>query len=96
MNNELNTGTRALEASRDRLAKDIADVAGDASDVLKNFSERKLDSAKGALSQAQAAVTDSAREFSSVANEYVHEHPWKAMGAAAVAGVVLGLLLSRR
>ena len=26
----------------------------------------------------------------------VREHPWKALGAVAVAGVILGLLLGRR
>jgi ElaB/YqjD/DUF883 family membrane-anchored ribosome-binding protein len=96
MKNELEIGTEALSASRDTLSKDIVALAGEASNLLKSFSGQKLDSAKEALSGAQSAVSDGAKEFAGVANEYVNTHPWKAMGAAAAAGVLLGLLLARR
>ena len=30
------------------------------------------------------------------ADDYVHEHPWKAIGAAAGVGMIIGLLIGRR
>jgi ElaB/YqjD/DUF883 family membrane-anchored ribosome-binding protein len=29
-------------------------------------------------------------------DEYVHEHPWGAVGVAAAAGLLLGVLIARR
>jgi ElaB/YqjD/DUF883 family membrane-anchored ribosome-binding protein len=29
-------------------------------------------------------------------DDYVHEHPWRAVGAAAGVGLIIGLLISRR
>jgi ElaB/YqjD/DUF883 family membrane-anchored ribosome-binding protein len=31
-----------------------------------------------------------------VTDEYVHANPWKALGIAAAAGVLVGILMSRR
>jgi ElaB/YqjD/DUF883 family membrane-anchored ribosome-binding protein len=30
------------------------------------------------------------------ADDYVHDHPWKAIGAAAGIGMIIGLLIGRR
>jgi ElaB/YqjD/DUF883 family membrane-anchored ribosome-binding protein len=92
MKSEIEIGREALSASRDKLSTDIVAVAGDATDLLKKLGERKLDSAKEALSEARSAVTHEARQ----ADGYVRAHPWQAMGLAAAAGLVLGLLLARR
>ena len=43
-----------------------------------------------------AAVLDRARRNVGAANAYVHDQPWKFIGAGAAAGFVLGLLLARR
>lgn len=36
------------------------------------------------------------RELANTADDFVHDHPWQALGAAAAFGVTLGYLLSRR
>jgi ElaB/YqjD/DUF883 family membrane-anchored ribosome-binding protein len=41
-------------------------------------------------------VQRQAREALSAGDTYVHDQPWQAIGAAAVAGLVLGLLVYRR
>ena len=46
----------------------------------------------GIPGSAQAATPQAAK----ATDEYVHDNPWQAVGIAAVAGVVLGLLISRR
>jgi ElaB/YqjD/DUF883 family membrane-anchored ribosome-binding protein len=36
------------------------------------------------------------REVARVTDTYVHDNPWKAIGAAAGAGLLIGLLIGRR
>jgi ElaB/YqjD/DUF883 family membrane-anchored ribosome-binding protein len=96
MKSDIELGREALSASRDKLSKDIVAVAGDATNLLKNLGERKLDSAKEALSEARSAVTREARQAAGSTEEYVHAHPWQAMAAAGAVGLLLGLLLARR
>jgi len=96
MKSEIESGREALSASRDKLSQDIVAVAGNATDLLKNIGGRQLDSAREALSDARSAVTREATQAAGSAESYIHAHPWKAMGAAASAGMLLGLLLARR
>jgi ElaB/YqjD/DUF883 family membrane-anchored ribosome-binding protein len=96
MKSEIEIGREALSASRDKLSKDIVAVAGDAAGLLKNLGERKLDSAREALSEVRTAVRHEARQAGGSADGFVRAHPRKAMGLAAAAGLVLGLLLALR
>jgi ElaB/YqjD/DUF883 family membrane-anchored ribosome-binding protein len=95
MKTEPTTQGTAL-AGRDKLSADIAAVAGEAGELLKEYSEEKLLRARHVLTDAQSAVAGRATELRAVAGDYVHAHPWRAVGAAGVAGLVLGLLLARR
>jgi ElaB/YqjD/DUF883 family membrane-anchored ribosome-binding protein len=48
------------------------------------------------LAEMQEAVAEKARECLHETDTFVREHPWKAVGWAAGAGLILGLLLRRR
>jgi ElaB protein len=48
------------------------------------------------LNARAGQVQRQAREALTVSDSYVHEQPWQAIGAAAVAGLLLGLLVYRR
>ena len=39
---------------------------------------------------------DRARAAARVTDDYVHDNPWGAIGAAAAAGFLIGLLINRR
>ena len=41
-------------------------------------------------------MLDKTRQAAKATDEYVHEHPWHAVGVAAVVGFLLGALISRR
>jgi ElaB/YqjD/DUF883 family membrane-anchored ribosome-binding protein len=58
--------------------------------------EDSVRAAKVKLSKAQDAVTDQAKAAAEATDDYVHAHPWKAVGFAAAIGVILGMLISRR
>ena len=51
---------------------------------------------KPRLANAEAVLKDKARAAASAADDYVHDNPWVAMGAAAGIGIVIGLLIGRR
>ena len=88
--------TSDLQASRDKLAQDIAAVAAEAAELLRGASQRGLGRAQDALEQARNALADGGEELVGATRASVQAHPLKALGIAAVAGLVIGLLLSRR
>jgi ElaB/YqjD/DUF883 family membrane-anchored ribosome-binding protein len=88
--------TPSLQASRDKLAQDIAAVAAEAADLLKDATGRGLGRAQDALDEARAVLRDGGSEAAGAARAYVRAHPLKTLGIAAAAGLALGLLLARR
>ena len=48
------------------------------------------------LAEAERAVLDKTKLAAKATDEYVHEHPWQAVGVAAVIGLLLGALITRR
>ena len=95
MKDEFNSRTQALAASGNKLAADIADVATDAGALARDFGERNFDKAREGLSSAQRALTDGAWQAQGAAQGYVRRHSWQAVGAAAVAGLMLGWVIAR-
>ena len=97
-------------ANRDKLVQDMRVVISDAEDLLRATAnqagekiavarERIQDSihqAKVKLAEAEALVTERAKQAARYTDEYVHENPWRAIGIAAGIGLLLGLLISRR
>jgi ElaB/YqjD/DUF883 family membrane-anchored ribosome-binding protein len=66
---------------------------------LRAGAEQSLENAKERLHELQHAAVDQVDAASKSTDEYVHRHPWQAIGVAAgltvAAGVVIGLLLNR-
>jgi len=97
-------------ANRDKLVQDMKVVIADAEDLLRATAnqagekiavareriEDRLQQAKGKRAEAEAMVTERARQAARYTDEYVHENPWRAIGVAAGIGLLLGLLISRR
>jgi ElaB/YqjD/DUF883 family membrane-anchored ribosome-binding protein len=44
----------------------------------------------------QESALRSTKEAAEATEQFVQDHPWKSVGIAAVAGLALGLLISRR
>jgi ElaB protein len=55
-----------------------------------------LAAAKSALSDSAAQVRSQARLVSKNTDTYVRDNPWQVVGIAAVIGLVVGILASRR
>lgn len=110
MNTTLIASHRTFEVKKEKLVKDLKGVVADADDLLKVVSsstaeefaaartkiEGRLGEARSRLNDARIAVTEKARGAANVTDEYVRENPWKVIGVAAAAGLVISFLLNRR
>jgi len=95
---------------KDKLMADLRVVVADAEELLKltagDFNEstaglrerlqQRLTDAKHSLLTLQASATEKAKAAGHVADDYVHEHPWKSVAVGAGVGLVVGLLIGRR
>jgi ElaB/YqjD/DUF883 family membrane-anchored ribosome-binding protein len=100
----------STDVAKDKLVADLKLVVSDAEELLRATAtqagekvsaareriQASLSSAKEKLAQAERAAVEKAKEAAKATDEYVHEHPWKAVGIAAGVGFVLGLLIGRR
>lgn len=98
------------EITREKLAADLRVVVSDAEELLRataNTAGEKaaaarvkiqdsLEAAKVKLGQLSEAGAESAKAAARATDDYVHDHPWHAVGVAALIGLVLGTLISRR
>ncbi|MGC1816627.1 MAG: DUF883 family protein [Casimicrobiaceae bacterium] len=99
-----------MTTSRETLLDDFSSMLSDAEDLLKRAGnesgerakdlraqvEAKLLAAKLRLQELQGEAVDRAKDAARVTDDYVHDNPWWAIGAAAAAGFVAGLLMNRR
>ena len=87
---------RSVIADGEDLLKAAAEVSGEGFAAARQKFEKKLGSAKARLADASQAAVEKTKETAAVANRYVHDNPWPAIGVAAVAGILIGLLAARR
>jgi ElaB/YqjD/DUF883 family membrane-anchored ribosome-binding protein len=83
----------------DKLMHDLKAVVGDAEDLLKATAGQSGEQiarirvrAEESVRTARARMKDAGLQF----DEQVRENPWTAVGIAAGAGLVLGILLGRK
>ncbi len=94
--NRMTGDIKSVIADGEDLLKAAADVSGEGFAVARQKFEKKLVSAKARLADASQAAVEKTKETAVAANRYVHENPWPAIGVAAAAGVLIGILVSRR
>ena len=73
-----------------------ASAAGEKAAVARERIQASLATAKVKLGEAERALLEKTKEAARATDDYVRENPWQAVGIAAVAGLVLGILISRR
>ncbi|HET9663414.1 MAG TPA: DUF883 family protein [Burkholderiales bacterium] len=102
--------TNAHSVNTDKLMQDLKVVVTDAEELLRVTAsqageraaaarekiEQSLERAKVKLTELESVVAERSRQVANEADQYVHEHPWKAVGVAAGIGLIIGLLISRR
>jgi ElaB/YqjD/DUF883 family membrane-anchored ribosome-binding protein len=87
---------KAVIADCEELLRATAGQAGEKAGEIRARLQERLAKAKANLAEVQAAVVDKAKAVGHATDDYVHDHPWHAVGIAAGIGVVIGLLIGRR
>jgi len=85
----------AMSEAQDILQR-AASETGDRARDLRSEVETKLLQARLRLHELEGDAVDRARDAARATDDYVHDHPWQAIGIAAAAGVLVGLLMNRR
>lgn len=78
-------------ADAEALLKATANQGGEVLAALRTKTEDSLAIAKAKMAEVEEKV----RVTASASDDYVHENPWRVVGAAAGVGVVIGLLIGR-
>ena len=94
-------------SSKDKLVGDLKNLVADAEELLKATAsqagekvaearqkiEQSLIEGKKALADAEKTLKIKSKEAADLADDYVRDNPWSAVGIAAGVGLVLGLLI---
>ena len=87
---------RVVIADAEELLRATAGQAGEKVTAARAKIQDSVDAAKVKLAQLSEAGAERAKAAARVTDDYVHDHPWNAVGIAALIGLVLGTLISRR
>ena len=99
-----------VEGSKQAVVTDLKNAVGDAGNLVNSAAaatadefarartklDDRLDQAKSRLIDAGQTVSDKARYTADATDQFVRDNPWKVLGVAAAAGLVIGAMLSRR
>ena len=102
--------TDVANVSKDKLVTDMKIVIADAEEILRATAnqagekvgelreriQERLRDAKIRLQDAEAALVDKTKAAARATDDFVHEHPWQAVGVAAAIGLALGVLIGLR
>ena len=87
---------KAVIADAEELLKATAGAAGERVAAARARAEETLKSAKKKMSEWDREMIGHAKDAAKAADDYVHDNPWGAIGIAAVVGLLVGVLVSRR
>lgn len=89
------TDLRALINDAEELLKVTANQAGETVTIARQKIEQSLIEGKKALADAEKVLVQKTREAADVADDYVRDNPWSAVGIAVGLGLLLGVLIRR-
>jgi ElaB/YqjD/DUF883 family membrane-anchored ribosome-binding protein len=87
---------KVVMADAEELLRATASAAGEKVSAARMRMEDSLRTAKVKVAEAQEVMADRAKAAAQATDDYVHAHPWKAVGFAAAIGMIVGMLVSRR
>lgn len=93
---KLNADFRMVMDDIDALMNATTNKAEGEIKALRTRIRERLDSAKDRMSDVQHEAVERATKAARATDDYVHTHPWQAVGAAAAVGLALGVLIGRR
>jgi ElaB/YqjD/DUF883 family membrane-anchored ribosome-binding protein len=83
-------------ADMESLLQETANLTGDELHGAKEKIQQRVAEAKVSMTDLSDDLARRARKSARTVNNEVHDEPWKAIGAGAAAGLLLGILFARR
>ena len=93
---QLTRDFRAFVADCETLLKNATTLSGSGATVARAQLSDKMSAAKIKLDAMRMTASDRAARTRATTEDYVRREPLKAIGYAAAAGAILGLMMSRR
>lgn len=93
---KLSADFRSIMEDIDALMGATKDQAGGDAAALRARILDRLEGAKERVLDAQHEAIERAKKAAGATDDYVHDHPWQAVGVAAAIGLVIGMLIGRR
>ncbi|AKJ70752.1 hypothetical protein ABW99_20495 [Pandoraea thiooxydans] len=90
------TDIKAVLADAEDLLKQATNATGERATELRENAMALLKQAKEKASDVQVVVVEKSKLAARATDDYVHDHPWQAVGIAAGVGLLLGLLINRK
>lgn len=87
---------KVLMSDVEELVKATASQSGDKIAEVRGRIQNAAAELRPRLAQAEALLKEKAKMAAATTDDYVHDHPWTAMGVSAGVGVIIGLLIGRR
>ncbi len=86
---------RVLAADMEQLLKATAGQTGQQVAQVRARAEESLAAVKARVAEVQHVALAKTRVVGRAADDYVHANPWQVMAIGAVAGLMLGFVLTR-
>ena len=87
---------RTLIREAQSLFREAASTTGERAEELRNRGIQMLDTAVERAQELQSVALVTGKEVAQTTDDYVKDNPWRAVTLSAGAGLLLGLLLTRR
>ena len=87
---------KALVRDAQALFDEATAAGGAKAEELRAQGMKMLDHAIAATHDLQETAMRKGRKIAHDTDEYVHDNPWRAIGIAGVAGLLIGMLVAKR
>ena len=87
---------RSVMADIEALVSATTNKAEGEATALRSRIRDRLEHAKERVIDVEQEAVERAKKVARATDDYVHTHPWQAVGAAAAVGLAIGVLLGRR
>ncbi len=99
----LNSNIKTVRNDMKTLVRDAQELlreaklsTGEKADELRSRGLQMLDAAMEKAQEVQNVALEKSKQAAQTTDEFVHQHPWQAVALSAGAGLLLGMLISRK